>query len=105
MDDPFNIRQEAGWHGAFTRDQAREAHFANGVRVEKIRTERGDRTPIGTTGIVLGSIHHERYGTAYFVEWDDKPRVAALVVEWKIGPTNTNRAPMDSGSKDGKEES
>lgn len=84
MDDSFSLRHEAGWHGAFTRNQAPEARFVNGARVVKQRSERRDSTPIGTTGTVLGSVHHPIYGTAYFIEWDDKPRFAVLVLEWKI---------------------
>jgi hypothetical protein len=79
------IRQESGWTGHFTRQQAPGALFANGSRVIKLKTETGDRNPAGTGATVLGSIYHPALGMGYFVEWDDKPRTAVFVVGWKIG--------------------
>lgn len=64
----------------------------------KAREEKGDSTPLGTGGTVLGSVDGSTLGErnpdgdiihyAYFVEWDDKPRVAAGLTDWKIRQTN-----------------
>lgn len=86
-DFPFgllNIRAHPDYRGAFTREQAREAKFANGSRVEKTLLEPGDGHPLGARATVLGSIYAPGLGCAYFVEWDATPRVAVLVVEGKI---------------------
>jgi hypothetical protein len=66
------------------RDQAAEALYPNGTRVLKDKGEPGDATPIGTKGLVLGSISHPEMGVGYFVEWDDKPGVPIFVVERKL---------------------
>lgn len=82
-----SIRHHPGWSGsAFTRDQHPEARYKNGSRIYKVdEDDDGDETPLGTGGIVLGSIKHPRKSyCAYFVEWDNKPRYAMFVVEWKI---------------------
>jgi hypothetical protein len=75
---------ETGWHGAFTRDQVPDAKFSNGARITKVQEEKGDSTPLGTEGTVLGSLGHPKFGVGYFVEWDDKPRYAVFVIEWKL---------------------
>lgn len=80
----MNIREHEGWIGAFTRDQARQAQLKNGQRVCKSLHELGDATPVGTGGVVLGSVFHWTVGVGYFVEWDDKPRIAVLVVAAKV---------------------
>jgi hypothetical protein len=80
----MQIRYEPGWTGAFTRDQAHGVEFTNGTRIEKARSEPGDRTPVGMTGTVLGSLSHPGLGAMYFVEWDDQPRVAVAAVGWKL---------------------
>lgn len=87
------IGYEPGWLGGFTRNQAPGAH-PNGSRVVKVREEDGDSTPLGTGGTVLGSLDGSALGYrnpdgsvvrfAYFVEWEDKPRVAVGVLDWKI---------------------
>jgi hypothetical protein len=79
-----NIRDFPGWHGAFTDEQAPEARFKNGARVEKDVCEAGDATPVGTMGTVLGSVYVPGSGTAYFIEWDNRPRWAVFVVEVKL---------------------
>jgi hypothetical protein len=76
--------EEPGWTGAFTRQQAPGALFANTTRIRKDKSERGDATPLGTEGTVLGSYYVPERGFAYFVEWDDKPRLAVLVLGWKL---------------------
>jgi hypothetical protein len=77
-------REEPGWTGAFTRQQAPGALFANTSRIKKDKGEPGDTTPVGTEGTVLGSYYLPERGFGYFVEWDDKPRVAVFVVGWKL---------------------
>lgn len=82
--NPF--KNEPGWHGAFTRAQVPGAKYRNGARVRKADSEEGDTTPNGELGTVLGSVQVLPLAPAYFVEWDESPRVAVFVVEWKIGP-------------------
>lgn len=80
----LNIRSYPGWIGQHTRDEAPGA-LPNGSRVRKIKEDPGgDSTPIGTLGTVLGSLWEVSVGYAYFVEWDGRPRLARLVVGWKI---------------------
>jgi len=81
----LRIRNYVGYAGAFTREQSFQAKYKNGSRVAKVRTEKGDTNPIGVTGTVLGSISHPEVGVGYFIEWDDFPRLAVFVVEWKLG--------------------
>lgn len=93
-----NIAEHAGWVGAFTREQAPEAKYKNGARIEKWVSEAGDAHPLGSQGTVLGSVYvpptrekrppgpHTVWGAAYFVAWDDEPRTACFVVEWKLAP-------------------
>lgn len=81
----FGIREHAGYLTPFTRQEARQAKFSNGARVTKAHEDvSGDVTKLGMQGTVLGSIHAPGIGTAYFVEWDDKPRIAIFVIEAKI---------------------
>lgn len=83
MDNPFNIGEEAGWFGAFTRHQALGC-FRNGTRIVKVMTDPGDANPIGARGTVLGSISDQELGAAYFIEWDGTPKVAVAVEARKI---------------------
>lgn len=81
----IEIGYHPGYAGAFTRHQAKGA-YPNGSRVEKVWCEEGDSTPLGTKGIVLGSlIGGPELGIAYFIEWDDKPQVAVGTVAKKVG--------------------
>ena len=80
-----DIREWPGWQGIFTREQAPEAKYPNEMRIKKTVHEPGDGTPNGTGGTVLGSVYAPGKGVAYFVEWDNRPRVAVLVAEYKIG--------------------
>jgi hypothetical protein len=82
--DPFNIDYHDGWSGPFTRQQSPLAKFTNGARIIKAKSEDGDSTANGVEGIILGSIGTPQHGVGYFVEWDNKPRAAVFVVEWKI---------------------
>lgn len=77
------FRDYPGWHGAHTRTEAPGA-LRNGTRVHKIATEDGDTHPVGSKATILGSVHVPERGYAYFVEWDDSPRYAVLVVAGKI---------------------
>lgn len=82
----FNLRNEPGWIGAFTREQTPDA-LANATRVRKVRSEPGDGHPDGALGTVLGSISDPcvRDGVPmYFIEWDTRPRVAVGTVGWKV---------------------
>ena len=81
----LSLVEEEGWTGIFTRDQSPLARFANGARIVKAKAERGDGTPLGTQGVVLGSMGHPDVGLVYFVEWDGQPRTAVVVVDWKLG--------------------
>ncbi|HEY4355982.1 MAG TPA: hypothetical protein VGN16_09565 [Acidobacteriaceae bacterium] len=76
-----------GWLGSFTTMQALGA-WRNGTRIVKIESENGDANRVGMLGKVLGSIHEKEKGLAYFVEWDSTPKVAVLVVAWKITAVN-----------------
>src|SRR3954451_11307247 len=93
FNDP-HIDRHPGWTGAFTHDHA-EGAIENGARVYKAKEDpKGDLTPIGTLGSVLGSINFELYDLQYakangvkylyFVEWDDKPKLAVSMADWKI---------------------
>jgi hypothetical protein len=90
--DSLMIRNEDGWHGAFTRASVREALYATGERIYKARQEAGDSTAAGTPGFVLGSIYLPERGVGYFVEWSNRPRTAVFVVQSRI----TNTPPEDS---------
>jgi hypothetical protein len=84
----LDIRHRDGWTNPFTRRQAPQALYKNGSRVRKVRQdEGGDVTPLGVEGEVLGSIWFPGGGAGYFVEWDNKPRVAMFTAEWKIEAT------------------
>lgn len=88
VDDParfltLGLMNEDGWYGSFTRARYPGA-MANDTRVVKIETESGDIHPLGACATVLGSIGHPDVGVAYFVEWDEHPRVAALVTAYKV---------------------
>jgi hypothetical protein len=80
----FDLDNEPGWAGVFTRREAVEALHKNGARIEKAEFVAGDAHPVGARGTVLGSIHDEKLGTAYFIEWDDEPKVAVAVTEKRI---------------------
>jgi hypothetical protein len=102
MSEPF-LTIEAGWHGVFTRQQAKGA-IPNGSRIVKTASEKGDSTPYGALGTVLGSLgpfppeaaaeakaelvakglEPNDVVYAYFVEWDALPRTAVGIMDWKI---------------------
>jgi len=80
-----DIGPQPGYVGAFTRNQYPSA-IPNGTRIVKVKVDRaGDVHPIGSKGVVLGSTGHPSLNDiGYFIEWDDSPRLATLVVGWKI---------------------
>jgi hypothetical protein len=108
------VRNEPGWLGGFTRNQAPGA-IPNGSRVRKVRSEQNDPHPVGALATVLGSLgpagaivpdeelaavnreitelneslHQWGLGPDeffYFVEWDADPRCAVGVRGIKIEP-------------------
>lgn len=90
MNIPFLT--EPGWTGFFTRRQA-EGAIPNGTRIVKACDEPGDAHTIGALGTILGSIgtppewlpeHLRKVKYAYFVEWDDMPKAAVGVMDFKI---------------------
>lgn len=91
-EDDDRFHQEPGYIGWFTREQA-EGAIPNGRRVEKWRRYAViDSLPIGSQGVILGSIAvPERLpdappsgGFMYFVEWDARPRMPTLTAASKI---------------------
>lgn len=75
----LNIDFHEGYLSPFTRDQYPGA-IENGARVAKlVRSDPTDITAPGTLGTVLGSIGAPGVGVAYFIEWDNRPRVAVLI--------------------------
>lgn len=84
-----DLREEPGWFGLFTRAQARDA-IPNGARIVKKTMEPGDAHAPGELGTVIGSFWAVDPRTVvdtlmYFVEWDDRPRVAVGLLAYKIG--------------------
>jgi hypothetical protein len=70
------------------RDQAPGA-LPNGTRVRKCWAEPSDTNPVGTMGVVIGSlgpmdppVNGIRYG--YFVCWDPRPELPVFCIEKKI---------------------
>lgn len=81
-----DLKPEPGWYGVFTRAQVLGA-YPNGTRVVKVAQDPGgDLNPLGATGTILGSMRHpERPDQlAYFIEWDSHPRLAVVVIDWKL---------------------
>ena len=83
-----SVRNERGWSGAFTRQQAPNA-MANGTRVVKATFESGDAHALGAKGTVLGSVAipplpGQPMHLFYFIEWDDRPRMAVGCTHLKI---------------------
>lgn len=91
-----NFREESGWTGCFLRTSAPGA-IPSGARIIKAARVAGDGHPVGTPGTVLGSfasppglapVGGRAIRFFYFVEWDDAPRVACGLVDWKIARSN-----------------
>lgn len=81
----MTIAPQHGYVGMFTFDQYHGA-IPNGTRIVKVKVdETGDLHPVGSKGVILGSVGHPTLDDiGYFVEWDASPRVATLVVGGKI---------------------
>jgi hypothetical protein len=83
----------SGYAGVFSRAEAKGA-LANGTRIRKCNSEEGDGTPDGTGGVILGSVNVRAAGVSaaedhgvtylYFVEWDNRPKVAVGTIDVKI---------------------
>jgi hypothetical protein len=43
----FNLRQEPGYQGVFTREQSSSASIPNNARICKSKFEKGDSHPVG----------------------------------------------------------
>lgn len=91
MSGPTPPREEPGWLGGFTRDQA-DGAILNGHRFIKVDEEEGDGHALGDTGTILGSwpipddVPVDTKGSRhwYWVEFDNSPRIAVGVMGWKI---------------------
>ena len=85
--DKMGITNHPGYMGAFTRNQAENA-IPNGTVIIKVDADPTDPTPLGTPGIVLGSIYDAKISEhpMYFIEWSHKPNFAIAVSGWKIKP-------------------
>lgn len=82
----LEIRTEPGWQGHFSRKQYPGA-LANGTRIKKIEGSPGDKHSLGATGTILGSVMLYPWEPfTYFIEWDDAPRVAVAVTNFKVAP-------------------
>lgn len=77
------LKPKPGWIGHFTTMSAPGA-MPPGTRIAKAVSEAGDAHQAGAPGTVLGSIIHPDKGVAYFIEWDDMPRRAVLVMALKV---------------------
>ncbi len=84
LEREFGIKEELGWRGLFTRQEAHGA-WLNGSRVIKVVSEKGDGHQNGSEGRVLGSIRTPETGIGYFIEWDDTPKVAVFTMQIKLG--------------------
>jgi hypothetical protein len=78
----FGIVEEPGYLGAFTRKEHTGA-IPNGTRVKKVWGEDGDTHPVGSEGVVLGSIGAGSM-IGYFIEWDARPKAAVFVAGPKL---------------------
>jgi hypothetical protein len=70
----------------YTTDQV-EGAIANGTPVVKVLSEEGDTNPVGTRGVVIGSVAGDFDGRVivdYFVEWETAPNVPVVVADEKI---------------------
>lgn len=79
----FGIQNHPGYLTSFSKNQA-EGAWVNGSCVVKDGNDPGgDATPNGIKGEILGSLKvAEKYG--YFVEWENKPKMAIFCVEEKM---------------------
>ena len=89
----FNITLHHGWEGMFTTRE-HEGAMRNGTRVVKLEADPTDSHEAGAHATILGS-----FGIpgrlAYFVVWDDWPRIACMVVAEKLAPLDPPAVAMD----------
>jgi hypothetical protein len=84
-DSKLKLDNHPGYMGAFTTQQA-EGAYPNGTRIIKQNSKKGDATKDGTKGKILGSVavppmpEYPGVKFLYFMEWDDKPKVAVSMV-------------------------
>jgi len=66
--------------------------WKNGTAVVKVDGfEHGKGHPLGSTGVVVGSVGGEQGELAYFVEWDDdRPQLPSLCQSWKLKKREMN---------------
>ena len=82
--EKLGIRLYPGFDSPFTRNEAVGA-LANGTRVVKVLEDVSrDLHPVGTVGTIMGSLHLNSLGNAYFVAWDDRPTMPTFCVAGKI---------------------
>jgi len=82
----FDLKNEPGWAGYFTRQEV-DGALKNGTRVVKAISENGNRQPNGTPGVILGSMSRPGIKSGevcYFVEWASMPRCAVAVMSFKL---------------------
>lgn len=80
----LEIREEPGWQGSFSRKQYSGA-LLNGTRIKKVAGVPGDKHSLGAQGTVLGSVMMFPWEPfVYFIEWDDSPRVAVAISNFKV---------------------
>jgi hypothetical protein len=84
MRTPYGLTQ-------YTTDQA-EGAIPNKTRIVKVKSEKGDTNPVGTRGVVIGSVSAELDGKpviGYFVAWDHQPDVPVFCADFKIKARET----------------
>lgn len=80
----LGIQDHPGHLTPFCKNQA-EGAWANGSLVVKNGSDpSGDVTPDGTKGKILGSLKAAEGQYAYFVEWDNKPKMPVFCVQEKM---------------------
>lgn len=78
------VREHPGYEGVFTDRDDERATIRRGERVMKRDSLPTDSHPDGSLATVLGSIYHPTKGVAYFVEWDDRPGFAVVILESRV---------------------
>lgn len=78
-----DLMERPGYAGAFCRVTGKNC-WPRKTRVRKALSESDTETKVGTRGTVLGSMSAPDAGQFYFVEWDDKPRVAVGCIALKL---------------------
>ena len=80
----LGIQDHPGYLTGFSKNQA-EGAWANGSCVVKDGHDPdGDVTPDGIKGKILGSLKTPDGKYAYFVEWDNKPKMPIFCVQEKL---------------------